>query len=234
MNCPPCRAFEELEVILSDIRQMEGAIGELKERLKSIPKKMASELSDENQKLEAARYLYWLKPEVAAADIANGLLGIPVNALKERVGKISSGLLCRRCSQPLDFRSRTQMKDLQNHTKRFLYRDESLCNACWIEVQKESQIEAERESKKERARLEELQKMPYHLYLKTPEWEQTRKRHLRSADYRCQVCNARGIIDVHHRTYERRGRELYSDLIALCRTCHEIFHREGKLAEPSS
>jgi hypothetical protein len=52
------------------------------------------------------------------------------------------------------------------------------------------------------------------------------------AGFRCQVCNAYGVqLNVHHRTYERRGAEWDTDLIVLCHDCHEIFHTNGKLAK---
>lgn len=41
---------------------------------------------------------------------------------------------------------------------------------------------------------------------------------------RLQVCNCNAPLDVHHNTYERRGQERPSDLIALCRPCHEKHH----------
>jgi len=72
--------------------------------------------------------------------------------------------------------------------------------------------------------LELLRTMPYDEYLQTPEWQEKRKEALRRADYRCQLCNSDESLDVHHRTYERRGYELASDLIALCRDCHKTFH----------
>jgi len=31
-------------------------------------------------------------------------------------------------------------------------------------------------------------------------------------------------VDIHHRTYERFGHEWLSDLIALCRNCHDLTH----------
>ena len=37
-------------------------------------------------------------------------------------------------------------------------------------------------------------------------------------------------LQVHHRTYERRGAELDSDLIAFCPTCHGLFHEWLELA----
>lgn len=77
----------------------------------------------------------------------------------------------------------------------------------------------------------QLQTMPYGEYLQTPEWQQKRETSLRLAEYRCQVCNDVKDLNVHHRTYERRGKEAMSDLIALCGSCHEIFHQNGQLAQ---
>lgn len=75
-----------------------------------------------------------------------------------------------------------------------------------------------------------LQTMPYSEYLKTPEWQERRIKHLKKSDYRCQLCNMKSVtLNVHHRTYERRGHERDEDLIVLCQECHEIFHKEGKL-----
>jgi hypothetical protein len=79
----------------------------------------------------------------------------------------------------------------------------------------------------ERARAEKvdaLRRMPYADYLRTDHWQFIRKAALRRAQYRCQVCYADGLLDVHHRTYENRGRESYADVTVLCRTCHSLFH----------
>lgn len=74
--------------------------------------------------------------------------------------------------------------------------------------------------------------MPYQDYLKTDWWQQFRQFALKRANYRCQICNGTtGGLNVHHRTYERRGFEEPTDVIVLCRNCHEMFHREGKLAQ---
>jgi hypothetical protein len=73
-------------------------------------------------------------------------------------------------------------------------------------------------------RAEELRAMPYREYLRTPEWQARRAAALHAASHRCQVCNTTGDLDVHHRTYERRGAELDEDLTVLCRPCHYVFH----------
>jgi hypothetical protein len=72
--------------------------------------------------------------------------------------------------------------------------------------------------------------MPYDRYLKTFHWQVKREDALDHAGGRCQVCNAANSLQVHHRTYERRGAELPEDLIVLCRSCHETFHKNGRLA----
>jgi len=78
--------------------------------------------------------------------------------------------------------------------------------------------------------------LPYELYLQTRWWQEQRRRALQASGYRCQLCNAKGtVLDVHHRTYERRGREEPGDLIVLCRTCHDHFHslRGSQPQEPA-
>lgn len=73
-----------------------------------------------------------------------------------------------------------------------------------------------------------LRTMPYAAYLRTNHWQHKRLMALRRAGWRCQVCNEEASkgkpLDVHHRTYERRGAERAEDVIVLCRRCHELFH----------
>ncbi len=81
-------------------------------------------------------------------------------------------------------------------------------------------------------------RLSYREYLQTDGWRATRIRQLQIAHGRCRVCNGADQLDVHHRTYVRLGKERDSDLIVLCRGCHDVFHRERKLApapqEPAS
>ena len=90
-------------------------------------------------------------------------------------------------------------------------------------------------TQKHERRLQELRTMPYQDYLLTPEWQERRNFQLARSGYRCQVCNtADEQLNVHHRTYERRGNEAPSDLITLCRGCHDLFHNAGKLPKEDS
>jgi 5-methylcytosine-specific restriction endonuclease McrA len=82
----------------------------------------------------------------------------------------------------------------------------------------------------EKAREKELRTMPYREYLKTSEWQEIRARKLSECAHRCQVCSSTRSLNVHHRTYERRGAEDMGDLTVLCLGCHQIFHEQGRLA----
>ena|SRR3990167_4156035 len=78
--------------------------------------------------------------------------------------------------------------------------------------------------------VQRLKKMPYPAYLQTSHWQTIKEYAKEYAQHRCQVCNSAGLIDVHHRSYENRGEEHYSDVFVLCRSCHELFHKFGKLS----
>jgi 5-methylcytosine-specific restriction endonuclease McrA len=62
-------------------------------------------------------------------------------------------------------------------------------------------------------------------YLRGAEWQRLRFEALELADYKCQLCGRQNrVLDVHHNTYRRVGRERVSDLVVLCRDCHYRYH----------
>lgn len=76
----------------------------------------------------------------------------------------------------------------------------------------------------------ERKRMDYSEFLETAYWS---RRHLDvSLDFgwRCALCNVKSPLQVHHRTYERRGHEFDRDLIPLCKECHRAFHDNRQLA----
>jgi hypothetical protein len=77
----------------------------------------------------------------------------------------------------------------------------------------------------DKQRLFHLRTMPYEEYLKTPEWLAKRQQVL-ERDKGCRNCNAQENLEVHHRTYARRGYEDLRDLTTLCEGCHEHFHKK--------
>lgn len=62
----------------------------------------------------------------------------------------------------------------------------------------------------------------YQAYLLSPKWAKKRKAALKRAGYKCQYCGASGVLlQVHHLTYARLGKEKQADLRVTCETCHE-------------
>jgi 5-methylcytosine-specific restriction endonuclease McrA len=229
MKRPDVPAMTELESTLQKIKDMEDVINVLKKKLKRQVGEIAHQL-DDNDKKEAAQYLYWVHSELSAGDIAKSFFDTTGNRLSYIIGSTYT-TPCRKCGEPVVIKSRMQLKALSSSG---IYCPSSyyICDSC----DKESTIKSHKEwIEKEEAkkdRLLELKKMPYKEYLTTPEWQETRKAQLKRANYRCQVCNSNEkSLNVHHRTYENRGEETYKDLIVLCQDCHETFHSNGKITD---
>ena len=72
-----------------------------------------------------------------------------------------------------------------------------------------------------------LASLPYDLYLETDHWKQLREKAIAHYGETCVLCD-RQPVQVHHRTYVRRGFERLTDLIVLCDDCHSRYH--GKTA----
>lgn len=64
----------------------------------------------------------------------------------------------------------------------------------------------------------------YDEYLKSEKWK-TRAARERRFNPNCSLCNRKGLLHVHHRTYVRLGNEKQGDLVVLCDDCHSLFHR---------
>lgn len=80
----------------------------------------------------------------------------------------------------------------------------------------------------------EGRKETYAAYLRSGVWKARRIAALERAGDRCQVCNSSKRLQVHHRTYERVGREDPGDLVVLCTRCHRLFHKHGARAKSGS
>lgn len=236
--------LRELQLMLADIAEAQAAISDMEAQIKLSEDRidgtilaLGDRISDRESLLNTAAYLYWRFPKIKVKSLAQAVLGKPnVHEFLRHMPPTQVGVACDRCGEEIHLSSRTQMQDA--------LRRKSLSRVSWAEgysivcVPCKSEIFADRgEIYRQRAeakadKIRALRSMPYQEYLQTPEWQERRQRHLKSAGYRCQVCNqAKGPLDVHHRTYERRGDEYYKDLLLLCRTCHEIFHTTGRLAK---
>ena len=67
-------------------------------------------------------------------------------------------------------------------------------------------------------------KIDYKRYICSPEWKEKADAAKTSAGWRCQLCNSKGQLHAHHRTYERLGIEEPGDITVLCADCHARFH----------
>jgi len=65
----------------------------------------------------------------------------------------------------------------------------------------------------------------YSWYLGTAFWRERREHALKRANHTCEKCKERRASEVHHVTYLRVFNEMPTDLVALCRQCHEQMHR---------
>jgi len=71
----------------------------------------------------------------------------------------------------------------------------------------------------------------YQSYLQSQHWQNFRKlfysKTFRKRFHKSCVCCLLpdGPFDLHHRTYQRIGRELLHDVIPVCRKCHDAIHK---------
>jgi 5-methylcytosine-specific restriction endonuclease McrA len=74
------------------------------------------------------------------------------------------------------------------------------------------------------ARQQPRQKVVYAEYIRSPEWAKVKTRKFKQVGHRCEKCAKHTGLQVHHKTYDRLGRERLSDLQVLCSGCHEREH----------
>lgn len=215
------RACDEVE---EAIVQLKYAKEQLHEEVRNLPALIGDneELSD-----EIVNYLYWFDGRVPKTTLKSAFrVQPPSNASKSGKNVLKSPpfrIICNDCKQPSIVRatssSNVPYECEQCQAKRKI-RDHESSQRYDLEYQQLQQ------------RITELRTMPYSDYLQTPHWQERRKRAMKHAGYRCQVCNAYGVkLNVHHRTYERRGKEQDRDLITLCEGCHIFSTKNGKLAK---
>jgi transcription elongation factor Elf1 len=177
--------------------------------------------------LHRASYVYWTLPDIPASDIASVVLGNPkaVHKLLAALPKILAPTFsCPRCGADAVMASRAAVALRAKYQREGI---EVLCSQCLDTDQESRQTERAERDRIEQARLSALRSMPYRDYLLTEEWLATRNQKLKQAWFKCQLCNTGGLLNVHHRTYERRGCEDMRDLVVLCHPCHAKFH--GKM-----
>ena len=232
---------DEIDVALEVYEELSAHLQTAEQRFKLALVSFAerSESSAEARRAMLHR-LYWDTREISATWIAEAFGIVPQRVARE-AGHLAMEMHCTTCQKPyiLNVKSRSHLAEVRSQTAdKLTY----LCIECEAAARQATQQKQQQERamftlnmaeelERRKARIAELRAMPYADYLQTPEWSARRQRAFKRAWFRCQLCNSsKGGLNVHHRTYERLGDERDSDLIVLCEKCHEIFHREGKLA----
>ena len=207
------------------------------ERLKSVAEDLAAcHLNEFPNDYEFVKELYWGKyfPLSFFINCCN-------LSYKEMKSIISSDRAmsfdCFACKSPIrvEYKSITEYKKLlkQKETGNHYFS----CAECKRETSRLRESAAKERKRAQLLQEEQiliLKSMPYSQYLETNHWKGVRRRALKLSGYRCGVCNSnKDILNVHHKTYERRGQELdgyniKNDLIVLCEFCHGKFHDKLK------
>jgi len=215
--------IEAISSQIEIINQLEEKLQKAKDALPLIVTPLVKELKGEGVDIQSiAGILYWQCPELKVNAIAD-ILGVRQYDIRTLVKERAPIVSCDKCGKDIKLNSRTAV---QEHRKD----NHIMCRECKDAECLERSMEWNRSHEDYQKRIDELRSMPYRAYLQTPEWNERRSQHLRSSKYRCQVCNKGSTkLNVHHRTYERRGNENWGDLITLCEDCHELFFKHGKL-----
>lgn len=72
--------------------------------------------------------------------------------------------------------------------------------------------------------------LSYKSFLKSKYWKRVRVIVLKRDKFSCAICKSSKNLEAHHDTYKNHGQEHknLSDLITLCHSCHEDYHKNIK------
>lgn len=134
---------------------------------------------------------------------------------------------CGRCHGAIVPTSRYKVGELSKELKKN-GPEALLCRSCRDEDRSRRDEESAEFFRSLEARSSlDLVALPYQEYLQSEHWQTVRRSALEAAGWQCELCGADYIdcsLEVHHKTYERRGRELPGDLQVLCADCHRSIH----------
>jgi hypothetical protein len=173
------------------------------------------------------RHLYWEYPAVSTTTLLSVTQLRNPQELLAIIGPVQVGTCT--CDRPIMASSRSARLEFGRRERKAAR--PQLCAECRVGDAdlRDANWKAQRQAHADA--IESLRVMPYVLYLRSGHWQKVRAAALKRARFACQACNSPRPLDVHHRTYERRGYELASDVIVLCRPCHSTFHERRALAQ---
>jgi hypothetical protein len=220
---------------IAEIEEAEKKVRALKDDLNELTRELAVKTGTNKELREQiVNYLYWHEEYInktVLKDAFNATTFTWAKKTEDRIfiGKLEVEILCCICKklEIVELSSQSRLVSFLNP----IYDNSHTCDKCNKAIRENNNRYREERKIQEELRIEALRTMPYREYLETDEWKARRKRAMRKAGFRCQVCNRYGVrLNTHHRTYERRGQEYDSDLIVLCQDCHYLFHQNGSLA----
>lgn len=62
--------------------------------------------------------------------------------------------------------------------------------------------------------------MGYKKYIASKEWKQKKRFAIQLAEYKCEDCDEKGYLEVHHANYDCLYHERFDDVWVLCKECH--------------
>lgn len=65
----------------------------------------------------------------------------------------------------------------------------------------------------------------YEEYMRSKLWEIRRKEYLEGRKI-CELCNKKGNLQIHHKSYENLGNERRKELLFICSKCHHKIHEK--------
>jgi 5-methylcytosine-specific restriction endonuclease McrA len=229
-------ALDDINQTLDDIAALETMLAEAKEQLYRNVADLPAKIGDNEDLRDAVfHHFYWFDERVPGTALKQTFDRWPASQTRKAkshtaIRPAQVKIICEQCEQPF-------LGEISSRNQLSVYRaigyvwDQKKCKSCKEKETLRSEEDHRQRELQRQQHLDYLHTMPYREYLQTAEWDETRKRAMKRAGFRCQVCNVYGVrLNVHHRTYERRGFEENQDLITLCERCHEIFHTNGKLA----
>lgn len=220
---------EHIQALQAQIDTLHAEIGKIQDDARALVHQELPKLANADERTELASEFYWKYDDIIAAWAVADALGVKPGAVHSAVWDAYIPAKCSRCGKDYDrqITSRTNY----NYYKSEL-RDKGFVSYTCAECEAKAEQREREYWASEDAEITRLRALPYPEYLQTDHWKEMRRRMLKRAHFRCQVCNKGNTqLDVHHRTYERRGHEEYGDLIVLCNDCHRTFHENGRLTK---
>lgn len=174
-----------------------------------------------DNKKEIINYIYWNFQDLNMNKVAEDLFKLNLKDFLKLIDPQKLEIKCKLCNKNMIVKSKSDKNyKLTEYKKDKKY----LCKDC---IKNQIPNFAEQEiiqNKIKENKIIELKKLDYCDYLETEHWKNTRKRKLYSVKFKCQICNSKSKLNVHHRTYESLGDEKMYDLTVLCRNCHKLYH----------